>query len=315
MSIRTENCVIVPDDYRALDTISRLLTYRRKRVAVEDPCDAGLYYLLRSQGAELISIPVDEQGLIVENLADQDISSVFVTPSHQQPTGVTMSRSRRDELLKWASSTGGHIVEWDTFGEFCYDDSPLPSLFSLDKADRVIYVNTFTSWIGSGSQLCYVVLPSGLMSQFLTIRSFLNPEPSWLNQRVAADFISSDSFFSHLRRIRQHFKQLRNTLLDTITETMGEQYITGEQAGRHLVWHLPNNGMTPMEIQKKAGLIGVSIPTLYDGYCILGKVNTGFDPARTLLLGYSGITDEQARTGISRLAGACGRGIKPMGSR
>ena len=186
MSVRTENCGIVPDDYREIDIISRLLTYRSKRVAVEDPCDAGHYYLLSSQGVQVTPIPVDDQGIIVEKLADHDVTSVFVTAPLQQPTGVTTSRSRKLESLQWADRTGGHIVEWDTFGEFCYDESPLPSLFLLDKTDRVIYLNMFTSWIGSGSQPCYVVLPSGLMSQLLTIRNFLNPEPSWLNQRVAA---------------------------------------------------------------------------------------------------------------------------------
>lgn len=313
MSIRTENSVIVPDDYRAIDTISRLLTYRNKNVAVEDPCDAGLYYLLRSQGAQVTSIPVDDEGIVAKHLLKQNVSTVFVTPSHQQPTGVTMSLPRRLELLNWANTTGGHIVEWDTFGEFCYDDSPLPSLFSLDKADRVIYLNAFSSWIGSGAQLCYVVLPPGLVSQFLTIRSFLNPEPSWLDQRVAADFISSDSFFSHLRRIRQHFKQLRNILLETISETMGEQNLSGQQAGRHLVWHLPKAGLSSMEIQQLALTAGVAVPTLYDGYCSLGQTNDRFEPSRTILLGYSGINDEEVRSGVARLAAACDLGLKPVG--
>lgn len=215
MSIVADNSIIVSDDYRALDIIIRIVARKNDRVAVEDPCDAGLYYLLRSHGLQVVSVPVDGDGIIPEQLFSKDVQSVFVSPSHQQPTGVTLSNERREQLLSWANDKGAHIVEWDTFGEFRYDESPLPSLFSLNTSDRVIYVNCFSSWIGAGARLCYVALPARLMSQFLALKTFLSPEPTWLDQRVAAEFISSDSFFGHLRRVRQQYKQRRNTMLSS----------------------------------------------------------------------------------------------------
>lgn len=303
ISVDPARCAIVLDDYRALDTVARVLTHRIRRVAVEDPCDSGLYYLLRSQGLEVVSVRVDAQGLCVEDLARHEVAAVFVTPSHQQPTGVTMSLARRGALLDWAAETGAHVVEWDTFGEFSYDHSPIPSLFSLDRLDRVVYVNGFSSWIGAGVQLCCVALPPGLIEQFLIIKPFLNPESDWLEQRAAAEFMASDSLFSHMRRVQQHFRQVRDTLRACLNEHFPDQRITGAQAGRHLVWHLPQGGPGAAALHARAREAGLCIPTLHDGYSSFAAGAGLCDPDATLLLGYARLDDESARAGVAALAG------------
>ena len=306
MSIYPENSLIVSDDYRAFDIICSVIVRRGASIAVENPCDAGLAFLLRNRGATILPIPVDDDGIVVDRILAKTIQAVVVSPTHQQPTGVTMSKERRKQLLDWANDTGGHIVEWDTFGEFCYDDSPLPSLFSADNSDRVIYVNSFSTWIGAGLQLGYVVAPSGLFSQFVAVKEFLDPQTSWLDQRVTADFVSSDSFFGHLRRVRQTCKQRRDAMISAIANHMGPQNLSGQQAGRHLVWHLPRSLPSSLELQVQAAAAGIRIPTFYDGFCLMEPSEDHHKSASSLLIGYTALTEEAANEGMQRLADVWG---------
>ena len=302
MSISPDNSLIVRDDYRAFDLINKAMLRRGSKVAIEDPCDAGIAYLLNCCGAQIIPIPVDRNGIKVERLPSEGIDLVYVSPTHQQPLGVTMPEPRRQQLLEWANRCGAHIVEWDTYGEFCYEDSPMPSLFSMDHDDRVIYVNSFSTWIGPDLDLGYVVIPRHLSQRFIPVKDFIDRQPSWLDQKVAEDFISSDSFFGHLRRVRHAFKQRRNAALHAIEDHMPTQNISGQQAGRHMVWQLPIEAPSSHEFQQIAATRRVNISTLFDGFCRLGTVDLEYDSNRILFIGYSALSEESTGEGISRLA-------------
>ena len=312
MSISTRNSIIVRDDYRAFDLINKALLRRGDKVAVEDPCDAGIAWLLNSHGIKPLPIPVDQQGIVVDRLPSNGVGLVYVSPTHQQPTGVTMSRGRRQQLLDWATYTGAHIVEWDTYGEFCYDDSPMPSLFSMDQDDRVIYVNCFAAWIGPDFELGYCVVPENLLQRFLPVKEYIDRQPAWLDQKVAGDFIASDSFFGHLRRVRQAFKQRRDAAVLAVQEYMPEQRISGQQAGRHLVWQLPADAPSAHDIQQIASKHNVHVPTLFDGFCRLGRIDLEFDPNRILLIGYTALHEENIGEGIARLADMISRYNVPV---
>lgn len=302
MSILSENSFIVSNDFRAFDIINKTMLNSESRVAVEDPCDAGIVYLLKNAGAIVIPIPVDNEGIVVDKLPMQDIDLVYVSPSHQQPTGVTLSLERRQSLLDWASKTGAHIVEWDTYGEFSYDDSPLPSIFSLDTDDRVIYLNSFQNWIGANLKLGYIVVPPGIAERILAVKEFLDPLTSWLDQRVIADFISSSSFFGHLRCVRQALKRRRDATIFAIDKNFGKQDVSGEKTGGHLVWSLPRDYPFSREVQEAASENGIVLPTLHDGFCCVDQHQKRYDPNHTIMLGYAALSEEVIADGVQRLA-------------
>lgn len=302
MSIPSENCILVSDEYRAIDIITRAVVTPNMRVAIEDPSDKGLRYLLEQQSSSIVPIPVDKYGLDVEQLRLSNVKIVFVTPAHQRPTGVTLSPERREMLLEWASDVNGYIVELDTFSEFQYDGSPLPALMSLPSSDRVIYVNAISSWIGSGMQLCYIAVPDKLIKPILKIRLYVNPELAWIDQRVAADFISSSVFFDHLRRIRQQLKSRRNAILTAMEDHMAPQRIFGAHAGRHLVWQLPDGAPDAETVQQRAAAARIVIPTMHNGFLYSQNQTALLDPDKTMLLGYSTGSEVNLRTGIARLA-------------
>ena len=303
MSINPDNCFIVGEGYRAIDLVINVMLTPDDTVAVEDPCDAGIIFLLQKRGIKYLSIRVDEDGLDVSSLPTENIKLVFVTPTHQQPMGVTMSKPRRQDLLNWAEQSSTHIIEWDTFGEFCYDDAPLPSLYSMDATDRVIYINTFANWIGSDLSLGYMVAPNELIGRIRGIKKFIDPPTPWLDQRITADFILGDGFFGHLRRVRQAYKQRRDAMISAIETSFGKQELFGSNAGRHIVWKLPKGLPSVLDLQSQAAEGQVYLQTIYDDYCCMKPRLCLHDPNRTLLVGYTSLQEERIFDSMSKLAG------------
>lgn len=300
MDVSPENIAIVSSEYRALDIVIRSILSAGDRVAVEDPCDAGLLFFLKSQGVEIVPIPVDEDGMVVARIWNDAPKVVFITPPHQRPTGAALRTDRREAILAWAEETGGIVVERDSFGEFSYEETSKPALYAAGAKDHMIYINSFVSWMGDSMQMGYIVAPDNFMQKILAVKYYLCPNPGWLNQRVAADFISSERFFGHLRRVRMQLKTRRDAMLDGLQRANSSLRISGHPAGSHLVLHLPDNMSDARSLQTKAKKVSVVIPTLYDDFQSFSK-KSDFDPDRTLLLGFAALSEEMARTGISRL--------------
>ena len=304
MTVNIKDMFIISDCYRALDIIIQGVLKRGSRIGIESPCDSGIRYLCDRFGIKIVPIPIDNEGIIVEDLPKYKIDLVYVTPSHQNPMGVTMSLQRRMELLAWASRSNAYIVECDTYGEFCYDASFLPSLYALDNEQRIIYLNTFSSWIGPGVNLGYLVVPSNLVSRVKAVKRALQTSIPWLDQIVAADFINSQKLFSHLRRIKQIYEKRRNIMIQSINTHFPNQNIMGYNSGRHITWQLPSEFLSAKEFQKKASAHGVMFSTLSDNYNNMSKTKY-YDYERIIFLGYAKMEDVDINEGISFLKMIC----------
>ena len=149
---RAVNCIpeqvlIVNGTQQALDLIMRLLIEPDDVIVLEDPGYLSARLIFQTHGAKLLPIAVDESGLVVKHLANyssEQIRLVYVTPSHQFPTGAILSLPRRLELLTWAQQTGALIIEDDYDSEYRYGDRPIPALQGLDNSDSVLYIGTFS---------------------------------------------------------------------------------------------------------------------------------------------------------------------------
>lgn len=307
MTVDASDIMVVSNEYRALDIIIRTILKPGDPVAVEDPCDAGLIFLLASHGAAIIPIPVEQDGMVVSHLWQHTPKAVFVSPPHQRPTAATLRPDRRDALLAWAQEEGGYIVERDAFGEFNYTETPHPALCSLDASGRIIYVNSFSSWMGDSLQMAYVIAPSGLVARLLDKKRYLCPNPDWITQRVTAEFISSERFFGHLRRVRLQLKTRRDAMIDALNSLVEAPRITGHPAGSHFMWHLPDGAPDARDVQSAVREMGVDVPTLHDGYHQAHSHRPVFDQDRILLMGFAGLSEELARIGVARLV----RAIQP----
>jgi GntR family transcriptional regulator/MocR family aminotransferase len=266
------------------------------RVWIEEPGYPGARQALRTAGAQLIPVPVDQEGLnVVEGMrVARNAHAIYITPSHQYPLGVTMTASRRLRLLNWAARSGAWIIEDDYDSEFRFADRPIPSLQGLDTSARVIYVGTFSKVMFPALRLGYIVVPQDLVEAFSTARDAHDQFSSTLYQAVMTDFMREGHFARHIRRMRVLYRQRRIALVEAIHKYMNEELeVIGAEAGMHLVAMLPP-GVSDVAISKSAAQIGISAMPLSSCYAK--------SPARGgLLLGYGGTDARQIQDGMSKL--------------
>ncbi|MEM7650091.1 MAG: PLP-dependent aminotransferase family protein [Cyanobacteria bacterium P01_A01_bin.70] len=294
-----EQVIIVNGSQQALDLIARLTLDAGGGVAMEDPGYLGARHCFAAQGAQLTPIPVDGEGLQVETLAQRPrrFKLLYVTPSHQFPTGVTLSLARRLALLQWAHQTGTLILEDDYDGEYRYGDRPIPALQGLDRGNRVLYVGTFSKILFPALRLGYLVVPSAWIPLVSRAKWLCDRQSPLLAQYALADFFTEGHFERHIRRMRQLYNQRRQVLVNALQAAFGTSVtILGEKAGIHLMARL-ETGLPDEVIIQRAADVGVGLVSARGYY--LAKPNAG-----EFILGYAQLDAAQIRQGIQRLAQA-----------
>jgi GntR family transcriptional regulator/MocR family aminotransferase len=265
-------------------------------VWVEEPGYPGAHQAFAAAGARLFPVPVDEEGLNVEEGIRRcpRARAVYITPSHQYPLGKTMSASRRMQLLQWASRSGSWIVEDDYDSEYQFGIRPIASLQGLDSDARVIYAGTFSKVLFPALRVGYLVVPRDLVPAFSAIPDAADVFPPTLYQAVLTDFIQEGHLGRHLRRMRILYKNRRNALVDAIRDQMGDMLeIVSAEAGMYLAALLPP-GVEDSAVSRKAAERGVSAMPL--SACCLKRLARG-----GLVLGYGCADTMQILNGVREL--------------
>jgi GntR family transcriptional regulator/MocR family aminotransferase len=285
--------IVVNGSQQALDLVARVLVEAGDRVAIEDPSYQGTRAVLLAGGAELLPVGVDREGLNPEKLP-ATARLVFVTPSHQFPTGAILPLARRIALLEWAKRKNALVVEDDYDGEFRYEGQPLESLQGLDREGRVIYIGTFSRTIFSSLRIGYLIVPTQLVTAFQAAKWLCDRHTAALEQETLAEFISSGMYERYLRRVRRRNAARREALLESIEKYLGNRVeLTGDGAGAHIVlW--PERRVAEEQVITRAAARGVGVYGTSPYF--LKK------PSRTaILLGYSRMREAEIREGIRRL--------------
>jgi GntR family transcriptional regulator/MocR family aminotransferase len=286
--------VVVNGAQQALDLIARVLVDRGDPVAIENPQYQGIREVLRAAGARLLAVPVDRDGLDPAKLPER-ARLVFVTPSHQFPTGAVLPLARRLALIEWARRNNAIIVENDYDGEFHYRGRPLESLQGLDAEGRILYIGTFSRTVFPALRIGYLIVPRSIAAAFTTAKWLSDQHSATLEQNVLAEFIRSGLYGRYLRRQRRANTLRREALLESIEKHIGDRAeMTGEDAGTHIVLWPQNRDPEDVLIARAAshgvGVYGIS-------NCYLGR-----PPRAGLMLGYSTLNAGQIREGIRLLA-------------
>jgi GntR family transcriptional regulator / MocR family aminotransferase len=296
--------IVTAGAQEATNLVCRLLIASGVRVVVENPSYGGATRAFKSYGASIVPVDVDHEGIDVAKVERQEAVLAYVTPSHQFPTGVTLSLERRRRLLAWATIVGAYIVEDDYDGDFRYDGPPLVALAGLDRQECVIYLGTFSKSIGAGLRLGFMVVPEHLVDTMIAIKSLMNYGHPWLDQIVMAEFITTGGYRRHLRGIRRLYQDARDSLLEALKRHFGEQYISGKYSGMHLMWTLPPDLAPADAFAARALTKGVGVYPLD----AVGAVDLGDKRQNNaLVLGYSSLSREQIELGVQRLAEVAGR--------
>ncbi|WP_461307867.1 MocR-like pyridoxine biosynthesis transcription factor PdxR [Albidovulum sp.] len=303
ISCTEQEVVITAGSQEALMLIARAAEGEARVFLHEDPGYGGAIHLCARSGVECRPVPVDREGLIVEALPEEPGAMLYVTPSHQFPTGVTLSLARRLELLAWAERTDSLIVEDDYDGDFRHDGSPLTALRGIDTTGRVLFVGTFSKSLSPVLRIGYIVGTAAAARTLGRWKQLLTNGPPWHMQATLADFMESGAFARHLRRIRRVYHDRRDALIAAIERHFPGSEILGRRGGMHIAWRLPDHRCA-RRLQRQALMRGIGIYTAEDGGACLSPGN---DRHRDLLmLGYAAVPEGRIRAAIADLAAIAG---------
>ena len=239
-----DQVVIVGGSQQGLDLVARIVTDPGDSAWIEDPGYHGALGALVGAGLRVTGVPVDADGMSVAagRVNAPNARVMYVTPSHQFPLGVTMSLSRRLELLAAAADMHAWIVEDDYDSEFRYVSRPLTALQGLDTDGRVVYVGTFSKVMFPALRIGFVVAPPSLLPALAAARQFAGTQQAVLEQMVLADFIDDGHFERHVRRMRAIYAERQHDLLGALrAECEGLVSAAPAGSGMHLVGWLPSN--------------------------------------------------------------------------
>ncbi|MEV5575308.1 PLP-dependent aminotransferase family protein [Spirillospora sp. NPDC052269] len=224
--------------------------------AVEDPGHNIFRRAVQRGGISTTPLSVDEQGARVD-LLPPGAGAVFLTPSHQYPTGVPLHPVRRQAVCAWARSTGGVIVEDDYDGEFRYERQPVGALQGI-APDHVVYCGTASKTLGPALRLAWMVLPPHLVPEVVRAKQDADLYTETLSQLVLADLIAGHAYDRHIRAARLRYRRRRAVLLDRVTAVPGLA-VRGVPAGLHSLLTLPDDGLSEAEILDRCKASGVGI--------------------------------------------------------
>jgi GntR family transcriptional regulator / MocR family aminotransferase len=256
-----EQVIIVNGSQQALNLIARLTLNPGDWVAIEEPGYLGARHYFTAQSANLQPIPINSEGLDVEflNKCDSTFKLIYVTPSHQFPTGVTMSLSQRIALLQWAEKTNTLIIEDDYDSEYRYESQPIPALQGMDQSQSVIYVGTFSKTMFPSLRIGYLVVPQSLISLVSSAKWLCDRSTPLLEQYALTDWIAEGYFERHIRRMRQLYNLRRQVLIQALENYLGDRVtILGANAGIHLMVKI-ETALSDEIIIQKAAAVGIGL--------------------------------------------------------
>jgi len=279
--------LITNGSQQAYALTARVLLNEGDAAVMEEPHYFGMWQSFAAHGANLLPVRTDREGLVCAELPIQAPRLICVMPSHQFPSGPTMSLSRRLELLRYAEARQNWILEDDYDSEFRFDSQPLAALRSLDEGDRVIYVGTFSKTLFGSMRLGYMVLPAALRQDFINAKYLADICNPVIEQAALAHFMESGGFERHLRQMGRTLKARRETLLNGLRRYVGERIqIADTHAGMHVVVWLRDYDHAQLEAlidyahERGLGLYPIAphyhgrpaIPGLLLGYCGLSSL-------------------------------------------
>jgi len=305
-----EQVLILSGAQEALDRTARVLLNSGDPVWMEEPGYPGAGVVFRALGAEVCPVPVDSEGLNLEEgrMRSPHPKLVYVTPGHQFPLGLTMSLRRRLALLEWARQSGALIFEDDYDSEYRYIGRPIPALQGLDQSGRVIFAGSFNAVLFPALRLGYLVVPSEMVDVFAAAASASTHHPPLLEQVILCDFIAEGHFARHIRRMRELYADRLDVLLDEAHKHLdGLMNISGVEAGLQTVGWI-RTGADAEEISERLAGRNVELTPLR--HYAWGKA-----AGNTVILGFAAADARELRRGVQELARELEKSRKPERAR
>ena len=228
---KPENIVICGGFSDSMGLLAKLVKAKYEYFGMEHPGYHVARKVFEEYGYKLENISVDKNGICLESLESSNTKLVYITPSHQYPTGVSMPITNRLKLLEWAEREKGLIIEDDYDSELSYENRPIPSLQGLDNYDRVVYMGTFAKSLSPALRVSYMLLPKHLLQSYKESYDAHFPRVSITTQKTLELFMSEGHWEKHLRKIRTMNKKKHNLMRDLLKEKLGDTMEIVSQGG------------------------------------------------------------------------------------
>jgi GntR family transcriptional regulator/MocR family aminotransferase len=291
-----DQVLVLGSSLQGVGLAARTLVDPGDRVAMEDPAYPGARQTFLAHGARILALPAGANGVSLLPLAgERTCKLVYVTPSHQFPTGTTMGLAQRLELLAWCRQHGAMLLEDDYDSEFRYVGRPLPATQGLDDQGTVLYLGTFSKALFPTLRLGYLVAPPGQVRVLARAHQLANGQPPFLEQYALADFITEGHLERHVRRMRTAYGRRREALLSALEQELGDRVeVLGEPAGMHMMVRF-RTGLADEALTRRAAALGVALAPARR--CFLDP-----GPQAGFLMSFVAIDEGRIRQGVRQLA-------------
>lgn len=308
IQISADNVMITTGSQQALDLLGRIFINRGDRILAESPTYLGALQAWNAYGVKYVTIPYDEDGMqtdLLESRLRTGLKFIYVLPNFQNPTGVTLSRDRRMQLVEMANDYGVPIVEDDPYGQLRYEGEHIPPVVVLDDEIRakevpiysgnVIYTSTFSKILAPGLRLAWVVAPTEVIKKLVQAKQGCDLNTSTFNQYLAYEVANGPWIKTHIQNIRETYKERRDVMLNALEKYMPDGVNWTHPKGGLFLWATLPEGINTSEIfplaveQKVAFVPGNPFHPLGGG-------------ENTMRLNFSCMKPEPIDEGIKRLA-------------
>ncbi len=271
-------------------------------VVFEDPGYPLARQTFATSGATIVPVPVDQHGLIVDYLPPHghSVKCIYVTPSHQFPTGERLSLTRRHQLIRWAQKYNAIIVEDDYDGEFRYDVAPLPPMAAMTSDGSILYCGTFSKTLFPSLRLGFAAGPEALIRAMTQYRALADYQTNSQMQLTLANFINSGQFEKHIYRMRRIYAHKREILGDAIRASNMRGKLTGTDSGLNALVQLDTD-LSATNIADRARLSDVCVSSIAR-YAVSPRVKDS-----SLILGYAALSEANIIEGVNRISNAVTR--------
>jgi GntR family transcriptional regulator/MocR family aminotransferase len=266
------------------------------KIALEDPGYIIARNVFINNGYDVLPISLEKDGINIEDLKNSAAKIVYVTPSHQFPTGSVLPISKRLKLLEWAKKRNGIIIEDDYDSELRYNSKPIPSMQSIDSKGSVVYIGTFSKSLSPNLRVNYMVLPQSLLEIYDKLFYGYPVSVSIIQQKIIQQFMHLGHFERHLRKMCLSNKRRHDILVNTIQELMGDKVIIhGKNAGLQILLEF-TNGLCEEELIKRAANYDIAVYPVSIFWMRLDKYSNNM-----IMLGYGGMSESDIVEGVKLL--------------
>lgn len=273
-----------------LSLLAASLRTRTKRIGFEYPGFSKGMYIFEDHGYETVKIPVETDGLDVTALESSDVKLVYVSPSHQYPTGSVMPIKKRMQLLEWASRKDAYIIEDDYDSILRYEGFPVPALQGISNGESVVYAGSFSKLLIPALRISFLILPEKLMPNFQQIKTRYSQSVSKIEQLALAEFMSEGAFERHLRRIKKIYGRKNQLLVEAFEKASPPHFkLVGKESGIHVVLAFDPD----VDLQKV-------VENARKEEILLEGVEE-FKDNRILVFSYSGVSDEAIESVVLKI--------------